>query len=97
MAGFGFSGRRLWIDEEFGTEHALMEPEEFRSLHFRRAAENLNMLLVLFHGHREMPELIRQLAIVVEGRPPDDPPASGVLAWLPDDGRPSSGAIPLLA
>ncbi len=92
MVEFGMSGRRWWTDEEEDKAFALMEPEEFMSFRFRRAARDLNTLLVLFHAHREMPEFIRQLARVVENRPPDDPPASGVVSWLPDDGSPSSGS-----
>jgi hypothetical protein len=98
MAGFGFSGRRLWTDKEFEEKFALMEPELFASIHFRRAAETLNTLLVLFQGHLEMPEFIGQLAAIVEDRPPDDLPPAGVLEWLPDDGPPSSGrALPSAA
>lgn len=96
MVGFSMSGRRQWMNEELQDAFAYMAPEEFMSFHFRRMARDLNTLLVLFHGHREMPELIRQLTRVVEDRPPDDPPPSGILSRLPSGGKPPLGGRPPL-
>ncbi len=88
MKAFGESGWRLWSKDE-----ALMDPEEFTSRHFRRVAGEVNILLVSFRGHREMPAFLRQLAAVLEAFPPDDPPPSGVLARLPGDGPPLPGGL----
>ena len=86
MVGFGESGWRLLVKDE-----TLMEPDAFASRHFRRAAREVNTLLVSFRGHREMSIFLRQLTAVLEALPPDDPPPSGAGARLSGDGSPSSG------
>jgi len=86
MVRFGECGGKRWSSGE-----TLMDPEAFTSRHFRRAAREVNILLVSFRGHREMPAFLRQLAAVLEAFPPDDPPPAGVLARLPGDGPPPPG------
>jgi hypothetical protein len=92
MVEFGLGGRRWAIEEAPEEAWVFMEPDEFMSFRFRRAARELNTLLTLFYDHGEMPEFLRQLRRVVEDRPPEDPPPAAVLSWLPDDGPPSSGS-----
>ncbi len=86
MVRFGESGWRLWSSDE-----TLMDPEAFTLRHFRRAAREVNILLVSFRGHREMPAFLRQLAAVLEAFPPDDPPPAGVPARPRGDGSPPRG------
>lgn len=83
-----FGEWRLWSNDE-----TLMDPEAFVSRQFRRAAREVNTILVSFREHREMPIFLRQLAAILQAFPPDDPPPPGVLAWLPGDGSPSPGGL----
>ncbi len=89
MAEFGEAEERSWKRDK-----TLMDPEAFTSRHFRRAAREVNVLLVSFREHREMPAFLQQLAAVLEAFPPDDPPPAGVLALLPGGGSAPPGGRP---